>query len=939
MSEACKTNDHNLALNNEQPEHTAPLPATDKHRKKRHSTSSNDTVAGFERPSCRRRSGITKASTKQTDAGSSRPTPRTPAGAKNMSSVNYTKTGRVSKAKKGLKVHDCECGRSYTRAEHLRRHQRNHAQEGAMICKYPDCDKTFFRADLLQRHEERHNELGNESRRSSVSSTEHSTHASPSTAPDTLPVAVANALLPTVAYQQQHGMSPQPEVAPFPRYNPSVFRTPQQPRTAKIAPFEYSNHVFPSTQSFKSPTNGLKHLDAVYQARHSISGPALVDATAHSAVWHDPLARSPYSCSSGYASPVPGPEYGHIYATPPYGPAAVRTRASSNASFIEQKWAHASQSPTSSVSMPFSWPQDEKSIMASSFPFMPVSYPTSDMPMHASIDAMSQYTQYDPRVVQMDHEEGLQLFQEQYGMSQTTRAYPFEQSLNNYWRLLHPTFPIVHRFTFASRDVSPMLYAAMIAIGLHYSDDAAQKREARQLHKRCVALLSQKPRRLRKTMRQPGHLFGGSLLAILCTAMFKSIVAAIQANLANIRVLHPSAILGLEGLHPSPEDNSKDRWAQWARLSARQHLLLSCFVLESQQYTLLGRLRESSLVISSNNLPFPVHESMWEAPTVSEWASAANSQSAVPITVREALQQQSGNRYDVFQSAVLIAAHHGQADGSLSGLNAPFEQLLSQTSTTQLQLLTSKLARLLPIRALLAVSGESWVLGTKVTSQEECSELESALRLWTSQTWSPNVDTGLNPTIEALRLSVATLKLYLESDRSLTLGLGNELGPFLAALVLWAAIAAATNRMGSTFSSQLSQPTLMPNRSMAATSTSQIHCHTTNGFIGSESLHDADVQQSAFSNQQSSVPYIQALSGTSRFLSTAVNDILALNLDSCHAGGTSLLLWVKMYLHGASPHVPDSTAGFTGPPHGQLIEDAINQIDMMLRRGWEVWPI
>ena len=27
------------------------------------------------------------------------------------SSVNYTRTGRISKAKKGLKVHNCECGR------------------------------------------------------------------------------------------------------------------------------------------------------------------------------------------------------------------------------------------------------------------------------------------------------------------------------------------------------------------------------------------------------------------------------------------------------------------------------------------------------------------------------------------------------------------------------------------------------------------------------------------------------------------------------------------------------------------------------------------------------------------------------------------------------------------------------------------------------------
>lgn len=72
-----------------------------------------------------------------------------------MNTVNYTRTGRVSKAKKGFKVYDCECGRSYSRAEHLQRHQRNHAQEGGTVCSFPMCGKIFFRPDLLARHEER----------------------------------------------------------------------------------------------------------------------------------------------------------------------------------------------------------------------------------------------------------------------------------------------------------------------------------------------------------------------------------------------------------------------------------------------------------------------------------------------------------------------------------------------------------------------------------------------------------------------------------------------------------------------------------------------------------------------------------------------------------------------------------------------------------------
>jgi hypothetical protein len=88
-------------------------------RRKRSSTSSHDTTVETKSTTSRRRSGTTKVPTRGSDAGSSRTAQRSTTSFDNtstMSSVNYTKTGRVSKAKKGLKVHDCECGR----VSHLR---------------------------------------------------------------------------------------------------------------------------------------------------------------------------------------------------------------------------------------------------------------------------------------------------------------------------------------------------------------------------------------------------------------------------------------------------------------------------------------------------------------------------------------------------------------------------------------------------------------------------------------------------------------------------------------------------------------------------------------------------------------------------------------------------------------------------------------------------
>ncbi|KAL2264938.1 hypothetical protein VTJ83DRAFT_7448 [Remersonia thermophila] len=82
------------------------------------------------------------------------------------------KTGRISKAKKGLPVHVCDICRppkTFTRAEHLRRHQLSHE---APQYRCPGCDKAFHRPDLLARHQQKHEHEGDHASR--PASTQHS---------------------------------------------------------------------------------------------------------------------------------------------------------------------------------------------------------------------------------------------------------------------------------------------------------------------------------------------------------------------------------------------------------------------------------------------------------------------------------------------------------------------------------------------------------------------------------------------------------------------------------------------------------------------------------------------------------------------------------------------------------------------------------------------
>jgi hypothetical protein len=234
--------------------------------------------------------------------------------------------------------------------------------------------------------------------------------------------------------------------------------------------------------------------------QHAPTMPVSVDGLQqhNSFPWTDPFNQpsthyNDHDSSSGYNSPVPG-DYANMFAQAPYG--ANRTRTSSNASFIEP-WTYPSRSPTSATStMAYTWTSADKSLAHSppNLAYMATSYQMTSMPTPAGIDPMSGYGHFGPKsIAQRDEEEQQFLFpisEQSYGMGQIAHTYPFEQDLDNYWRHFHPTFPVVHRATFAaSISQAPMLHAAMIAIGGQYSNDAAVKRKSRILHDRCMKML------------------------------------------------------------------------------------------------------------------------------------------------------------------------------------------------------------------------------------------------------------------------------------------------------------------------------------------------------------------------------------------------------------------------------------------------------------------
>ncbi|KAH8592916.1 fungal-specific transcription factor domain-containing protein [Bisporella sp. PMI_857] len=75
-------------------------------------------------------------------------------------------TRKRRRSRKGLdKKFECPqegCGKSYSRAEHLYRHQLNHTPKQIYNCDFPDCNRTFVRQDLCNRHRDRHTAKGSQ---------------------------------------------------------------------------------------------------------------------------------------------------------------------------------------------------------------------------------------------------------------------------------------------------------------------------------------------------------------------------------------------------------------------------------------------------------------------------------------------------------------------------------------------------------------------------------------------------------------------------------------------------------------------------------------------------------------------------------------------------------------------------------------------------------
>jgi hypothetical protein len=415
-------------------------------------------------------------------------------------------------------------------------------------------------------------------------------------------------------------------------------------------------------------------------------------------------------------------------------------------------------------------------------------------------------------------------------------------------------------------------------------------------------------------------------------------------------------------------NSTPDRWARWVELGTWQRLLLSCYILESQQPLLLGREALPSLIQDTDfDLPFPAHTSLWDATTSDEWALAAQQHCDTPTYVYEATSESMVASFDTFQSSVILAAHYNRHESSTPYLSTPavleVEHLLDPNPDTMRTFLTAKLVQVTPLRALLAVAGESWILSEKVATPQAFTAFKTTLRAWLAQLWS-TTEPESTPVKQALKLSVDILQQAVQEQRdSVLLGMGTDMGIYFAALVLWAITIAANTRLkGPQPKTQQHQRSLSRSPPIFQSSAWVSLPAATNQMRGlSTSFAPNTTQPGAFapSSSQPASPIVepapdnpllshaQITINTISFLSDApyvFNSAQFLpDLLRHQTGCVSLLLWVKLRLRGVpledTVGAANAWAARPGEGLGELLDGVTGSLERVLGRGWGGWGI
>ncbi|KAI1205781.1 fungal-specific transcription factor domain-containing protein [Annulohypoxylon truncatum] len=566
------------------------------------------------------------------------------------------------------------CGKSFSRSEHLHRHQKNHT-DGDATCSR--CRAHFKRQDLLERHMSRHKQKDEEAGGEGTGTLntrkrmwkDHDgriVQKKPIENPplDTTgleaPFArqVEGPISPPVSSNSDHPNDNDPIHTAFPSdqsllpdytlsteqfesQSPDGYWIPpeaSQPRS--IAPpyleINYDEVFQPDTaSSFNMPYTTQINYDWLFSLDHNFGGNAVSQAPYASAT-----SLASYSCgmqqhpgSMGISQADPSPEVRQYDSS---------TTESPLASMASLDYVRATGS-THSLTSPSLSDEPALSLSPAAKQNTPEGYRrTSEVEFERPLAALQSSNRL-PFIDGYAYAQILETIKAARPLapdgSLLDANHPLlsHSSLQSYcdlyFKRFNSAYPLIHQATFEPNKKEPLLLLSLILLGATYSE-----KEAHQLAV-CIhdvirpaifshASFNPKPKlwmlqtillvecfgksRAGQKQHDMSHLFHGMLINLIR-----------RSDCQSIRPTRPC-----DGI--IREELMSDRsWRQWVEAEEKKRLALLCFMWDTQHAVLFCQ----SLCMSAFELrlPLPCNQALWEAPTAAEWSRLSLSTTHEPM--------------------------------------------------------------------------------------------------------------------------------------------------------------------------------------------------------------------------------------------------------------------------------------------------------------------
>ncbi|KJZ78707.1 hypothetical protein HIM_02098 [Hirsutella minnesotensis 3608] len=701
-------------------------------------------------------------------------------------------TGRVSRAKKGLAVHTCELCRpakTFTRAEHLRRHQKSHRPPD-LACQVPGCDKVFHRKDLLDRHQQRHDQderlvTGMRRRSSSRSLGPASPHRS--------------------SYSGQPAASPLPMPPSFnsppPASSPRV-GVPARGMSVGSAPWPSPSTSTPRLRDAQDyamsgvkteySMDSLSNLEAVpvtvspgFSEPHPGSGLGLMDVPELCiSVGSESLSVS-WQDGSGLVSSAPG----SAYSTPPPSdlPPNHHVGRGSNGdwtgTFAPSTIPRSIPSPgigAGDYPSPFGYDSSPPQVYPSIYGEAPsVAFPGYEDGFYNSPAPSNTARSLSPQMgigqcsetlvtvpaalradrtlypgacsLQPETAFGILTAQDFMPVSLSQEAISSMPTyLDVYWDKVHPMYPIIHRATFESpMDVETehldVLRCAMAAVATQFLGHRDNRVNGSQLHTYAW--------QMSKTFTQSSTWSLPIMQAVLLCEYYSRFRGRSKEAYRPSPRFNTLCQVIANSQHQwaaaSTGNDQQQQWRGWVRMESCRRLLAACFLLSvhGNWYYEQPFAGDFGLDICSPmmlSIPLSANSTQaWETESVEVWSTldvASIRQQTVGDMLQQALSPASIEGMPSFDASLLLAAQALQLPRRSNYTEVDVIDDASSVKPENLVILKlfphSPVAYVYlalhytPLHWLLSVSGDSWVFNKKVPQASSFMKHQRKLEQW-----------------------------------------------------------------------------------------------------------------------------------------------------------------------------------------------------------------